>query len=53
MRSYISGSNSGALVYAKVLCGICAILIFLLEVLSNYLLKQYSGTYLRVFQQHV
>ncbi len=53
MRSYNSGSNSGALVYAKVLCGICVILIILLEVLSNYLLKQYSGTYLRVFQQHV
>src|SRR6266436_908766 len=45
MRSYVSGSNSAALIYAKVLCGICAIL--------NYLLKQYSGTYLRVFQQHV
>jgi hypothetical protein len=53
MGSYNSGSNSTALVYAKVLCGICAILIILLEVLSNYLLKQYSGTYLRVFQQHV
>jgi len=53
MRSYVSGSNSAALIYAKVLCGICAILIILLEVLSNYLLKQYSGTYLRVFQQHV
>src|SRR5260370_34819171 len=53
MRSYISDSNSAALVYAKVLCGIFAILIILLEVLSNYLLRQYSGTYLRVFRQHV
>jgi hypothetical protein len=53
MRPYISGSNSAALVYAKMLCGICAILIILLEVLSNYLLKHYSGTYLRVFHQHV
>src|SRR5260370_7345025 len=53
MRSYNSGSNSAALVYAKVLCGICAILIILLEVLSNYLPKEYCGTYHLVFQQHV
>jgi hypothetical protein len=53
MRSSISGSNSAALVYAKALCGICAILVIALEVLSNYLLKQYSGTYLRVSRQYV
>jgi len=52
MRSSNSGSHSAALVYAKMLCCICATLIIVLEVLSNYLLKQYSGTYLRVLQQH-
>ena len=53
MRSNISGSNSAALFHARILCVICAILIILLEVLSSYLLKHYSGTYLRVFQQQV
>ena len=53
MRSTISGSNSAALFHAKILCVVCAILIILLEVLSSYLLKHYSGTYLRVFQQQV
>src|SRR6266481_5672976 len=53
MRSTISRSNSAALFHAKILCVICAILIILLEVLSGYLLKHYSGTYLRVFQQQV
>jgi len=53
MRSSTSGSNSVALVYAKMLCGICAILIIALEFVSNVLLKQYSGTYLRVSQQYV
>src|SRR5260370_14866387 len=52
MRSSNSGSHSAALVYAKMLCCICAILIIVLEVLSNYLLRQYSGTYLRVLQQY-
>jgi len=53
MRSTISCSNSAALFHAKILCVICAILIILLEVLSSYLLKHHSGTYLRVFQQQV
>ena len=53
MRSTISGSNSVALFHAKILCVICAILIILLEVLSSYLLKHYSGTYVRVFQQRI
>jgi hypothetical protein len=53
MRSTISGSNSAALFHARILCVICASLIILLEALSSYLLKHYSGTYLRVFQQQV
>jgi len=52
MRSSNSGSHSAALVCAKMLCVICATLIILLELLSTYLLKQYSGTYLRVLKQY-
>jgi hypothetical protein len=52
MRSSNSGPHSAALTYTKMLCFICAILIIVFEALSNYLLKQYSGTYLRVLQQY-
>jgi hypothetical protein len=52
MRSSISNSRSAALLYAKALVGICAILVVSLEVLSNYLLKHYSDTYARVSRQY-
>lgn len=52
MRSSISSSKSAALLYAKVLVGICAILVVGLEILSNYLLKNYSATYARVSRQY-
>src|SRR5260370_32183026 len=52
MRSSNSGPHSAALVCAKMLCVICATLIILLELLSTFLLKQYSGTYLRVLKQY-
>ncbi|PYU82086.1 MAG: hypothetical protein DMG50_13215 [Acidobacteria bacterium] len=52
MPSSISSSKSPALVYLRVLLGICAILVLLLEICANYLLKQDSETYARVSQQY-
>ncbi len=42
MRSSISNSRSPALFYAKVLVGICALLIVAFEFLSDFLLKHHS-----------
>jgi hypothetical protein len=52
MRSSISDSKSTALVYAKVLVGICAILMIAIEISSIYLLKYDSLTYARVSRQY-
>jgi hypothetical protein len=52
MRSFISSSKCAALFYAKLLGGICAVLITAFEVSSDYLLKHHSGTYARVSQQY-
>ena len=52
MRSSISSSKPAALFYAKVLVGICALLILSAESLSNYLLKLCSETYARISQQY-
>src|ERR1700674_3268697 len=51
-RSSISDSKSPALVYAKALVGICAVLLLGLEILSIYLEKHYSATYTRVSRQY-
>ncbi len=47
-----SSSESAALVYAKVLVGICAIFLMGLEISSVYLVKYYSPTYARVSRQY-
>lgn len=52
MPSSTSVSKSKALLYAKALVGICAILIVALEVFSHYLLKHNSATYQRVSRQY-
>src|SRR5205823_164118 len=52
MPSSISSSKSPALVYLRVLLGICAILVLLLEICANSLRKQDSETYARVSQQY-
>src|SRR5260370_6691404 len=52
MHSSISDSKSRALTYAKVLAGICAILIIALEIFSAYLLKHHSVTYARISRQY-
>lgn len=52
MRVTISGSKSAAWTYAKVLLGICAILIVTFEISSTYLLKHSSTTYKRISQQY-
>jgi len=52
MRLSISNSKSAPLFYAKVLAGICAILIAALEISSSYLLKHDSGTFARVSRQY-
>ncbi len=52
MRSSISNSRSPALFYAKVLVGICALLIVAFEFLSFFLLKDTSETYARVSRQY-
>jgi hypothetical protein len=52
MRSSISGSNSAAMVYAKALVGICAILTIALESFSAYVLNHHSVTYARVSRQY-
>jgi hypothetical protein len=51
-RSSISASKSRALVYARALVGICALLLLGLEILSIYLEKHYSATYTRVSRQY-
>ncbi len=48
----ISDSKSTALTYAKVLAGICAILMIAIEISAIYLLKHDSLTYARVSRQY-
>jgi hypothetical protein len=52
MRSFISSSKSAAHFHAKMLVGICAVLIIAFELSSDYLLEHHSETlhrpYLRV-----
>ena len=52
MPSCTSSSKHRALFYAKLLAGICAFLILVFELSSNYLLKRHSETYARVSQQY-
>ena len=52
MRSSTSSSNAPAWFYAKVLVGVCAVLVVVFEIASNYLLKHDSETYARVSQQY-
>ena len=52
MPSSISNSKPPALFYAKVLVGICALLIVAFECLSDFLLKDKSETYARVSRQY-
>jgi len=52
MPSSISSSKHSALFYAKLLVGICALLILVFEFLSDFLLKHRSETYARVSQQY-
>src|SRR5258708_6953653 len=47
MPSSTSSSKPGALFYAKLLVGICALLIVAFEFLSDFLLKHHSETYAR------
>lgn len=52
MHSSISGSKTTAVTYAKILMGICAILIVALELCGGYLLKHNSATYTRISRQY-
>jgi hypothetical protein len=52
MRSSIFDSKHPALVYTKILAGICAILIVALEISSAYLVKHHSPSYARVSRQY-
>jgi lysophospholipase L1-like esterase len=52
MPSSTSSSKHPALLYAKLLVGICALLILAFEFLSDFLLKHHSETYTRVSQQY-
>src|SRR5260221_5287424 len=52
MPSCTSSSKPGALFYAKLLVGICVLLIVGFEFLSDYLLKHNSETYARVSRQY-
>ena len=52
MHSSTSDSKSRAMTYAKVLAGICAILIIAIEIFSGYLLKHHSVTYARISRQY-
>jgi lysophospholipase L1-like esterase len=52
MPSSISNSKTPALLYAKLLVGICAALIVAFELSSGYLLRRDSETYARVSQQY-
>ncbi len=47
-----SSSKPGALFYAKLLVGICALLIVAFEFFSDFLLKHHSETYARVSRQY-
>ena len=51
MRSSISSSKPAALSYAKVLAGICALLVIGIEIVSQSV-TAYSGTYWRVSRQY-
>jgi lysophospholipase L1-like esterase len=48
----ISSSRSAPVFYAKVLVGICALLIVAFEIGSDYLLKHHSKTFARVSRQY-
>src|SRR5260370_8375041 len=52
MPSSTASSKPPALFYAKVLVGICALLIVAFEFLSDFLLKHNSETYARVSRQY-
>jgi len=52
MRSSTFSSNHPAIFYAKLLVGICTILIVAFELLSGYLLKHNSETYARISRQY-
>ncbi len=52
MPSSTSSSKSGALFYAKLLVGICALFMFAFEFFSDFLLKHHSETYARVSRQY-
>ena len=52
MRLSISNSRPAPLFYAKMLAGICVILIVVLEISSDYLLKYHSETFARVSRQY-
>src|SRR5216684_8244124 len=52
MPSSTSSSKPGALFHAKLLVGICALLIVAFEFFSDFLLKQHSETYARVSRQY-
>jgi hypothetical protein len=52
MHSSTSSSKHPALFYAKLLAGVCAILMFVFEFVSDFLLKYHSETYARVSQQY-
>jgi len=51
MRLSISNSESPALAYAKVICGISFAFLIAMEGVSEYMLKHHSVTYQRVSQQ--
>src|SRR5260370_20228808 len=52
MPSSTSSSKSGALFYAKLLVGICALFMFAFEFFSDFLLKHHSESYARVSRQY-
>jgi lysophospholipase L1-like esterase len=52
MPSSTFSSKPGALFYAKLLVGICTLLIVAFEFLSDFLLKHHSETYSRVSRQY-
>ena len=52
MRLSTSNSKSVPLFFAKVLAGICVLLIVTLEIVSDHLLKHHSETFARVSQQY-
>jgi hypothetical protein len=52
MLSSTFSSKHPALFYGKLLVGICALLMLVFELLSDFLLKHHSETYARVSQQY-